>query len=42
MDSVGSGPPRSLGWNRGVKWAVVVLLAIWLLYLFVSWLGSGA
>jgi hypothetical protein len=25
-------------WNRSVKWAVVVLLAVWLLYLFVSWL----
>jgi hypothetical protein len=25
---------------RAVKWAVVVLLAVWLLRLFVSWLRS--
>jgi hypothetical protein len=27
---------------RAVKWALVAVLAVWLLYLFVSWLGGGA
>jgi hypothetical protein len=29
------------GWIRTVKWAVVALLALWVLRLFISWLGSA-
>ena len=29
----------TVDWIRGVKWAIVALLALWLLTLFISWLG---
>jgi hypothetical protein len=29
------------GWIRTVKWVVVALLALWVLHLFISWLGSA-
>jgi hypothetical protein len=35
------GPSRELGWKRTVKWVLVVLLAVWLLHLFVSWLSRA-
>jgi hypothetical protein len=28
-------------WLRAVRWIGVVLLAVWLLRLFVAWLGSA-
>jgi hypothetical protein len=32
---------RRLNWLRAVKWVVIALLAMRLLYLFVSWLWSA-
>jgi hypothetical protein len=29
----------TVDWIRGVKWVIVALLALWLLTLFISWLG---
>jgi hypothetical protein len=31
----------TVDWIRSVKWAVVALLALWLLHLVVSWLGTA-
>ena len=31
-------PMTWVDWNRSLKWAAVVPLAVWLLYLFVRWL----
>jgi hypothetical protein len=34
-------PVRGLGWIRTAKWAVVALLAVWLLCFFIAWLRGA-
>jgi hypothetical protein len=35
------GRVRTLDWIRAVKWVVVAVVAVWLLHLFISWLGTA-